>query len=171
MKPFVFCPSCATRLGERDSEGGATCPGCGRVWYRNSAPTAGAVIVKGGRALVTVRAREPEKGRIDVPGGFLHAGEHPVDGVRREVKEELGIEIETDVSQCLTMAPHRYGEDGDFVLALGFKARLVSGEPKPTDDVAGIKWVTKEELDDIDFAWPHDRDLVRRALEEGEKDG
>jgi NADH pyrophosphatase NudC (nudix superfamily) len=164
VKPFVFCPSCATKLGERDGEGGATCPNCGRVWYRHSAPTAGAVIVNNGRALVTVRAREPEKDRIDVPGGFLMAGEDPIDGVKREVMEELGVEIETNVSKCLTMAIHRYGEDGDFVLALGFRARLVSGDPKPTDDVADIKWVSEEELDSTDFAWPHDRELVRQAL-------
>ena len=41
------------------------------------APTAGAAIVKDGRALVTVRAREPEKGKLDVPGGFLGPFEDP----------------------------------------------------------------------------------------------
>jgi ADP-ribose pyrophosphatase YjhB (NUDIX family) len=169
LKPFVFCPACSAELGPRDEEGGATCPECGRVWYRNSSPTAGAVIVKGRQALITVRAREPEKGKIDVPGGFLHVGEHPVDGLKREVKEELGVEIEADVEDCLTMATHRYGEDGDFVLALGFRAALVSGEPQATDDVAAIRWVTDDELEVLDFAWPHDRELVRKALEKGEK--
>jgi 8-oxo-dGTP diphosphatase len=127
------------------------------------------VIVKDDRALVTVRAREPEKGRIDVPGGFLQSGEHPIDGLKREVKEELGVEIEVDVDDCLTMATHRYGENGDFVLSLGFRVALISGEPKATDDVAAIKWVTKDDLEGLDFAWPHDRELVKRALEKGEK--
>jgi ADP-ribose pyrophosphatase YjhB (NUDIX family) len=171
LKPFDYCPSCAARLGQRDEEGGAKCPNCGRVWYRHSAPTAGAVIVKGDRALVSVRASDPEKGRIDVPGGFLQFGEHPVDGLKREVKEELGVEIDTGVDECLHMATHRYGEDGDFVLALGFRVALVSGEPTATDDVAALKWVTKDELDRLDFAWPHDRELVRRALDKGEKRG
>jgi ADP-ribose pyrophosphatase YjhB (NUDIX family) len=169
VKPLVFCPSCAARLEEPNEEGGAKCPNCGRVWYRHSAPTAGAVIVQGNRALVTVRAREPEKGRVDVPGGFLHEGEHPIDGLRREVKEELGVVVDLDVEDCLSMATHRYGEDGDFVLALGFRARLVSGEPQATDDVAEIRWITKDELDGTDFAWPHDRELVRKALDKGEK--
>jgi len=171
LKPFVFCPSCAHRLDKPDHEGGAKCPNCGRVWYRQSAPTAGAVIVKGDKALVTVRARDPEKGRIDVPGGFLNVGEHPIDGVKREVNEELGVAIECDVEDCISMATHRYGEGGDFVLALGFRARLISGEPQASDDVAAIKWVTKDELDEADFAWPHDRELVRKSLEKGEKHG
>ena len=171
MKPFVFCPSCATRLQERDAEGGAKCPNCGRVWYRNSAPTAGAAIVKGDKALVTVRARDPEKGRVDVPGGFLQEGEDPIEGLKREIKEELGVEIDAGVEDCVSMMPHRYGEEGGFVLALGFRATLLSGEPRAEDDVADIKWVTSDELDDIDFAWPHDRELIRKALEKGERHG
>jgi 8-oxo-dGTP diphosphatase len=116
---------------------------------------------------VTVRAREPEKGKIDVPGGFLKPGEDPIDGLKREVKEELGVDIEASVRDCLTMAPHVYGEEGDYVLALGFRARLVGGEPAPADDVADLRWVGPEELDQLDFAWPHDRELVRRALGKG----
>ncbi len=116
---------------------------------------------------MTERAREPEKGRIDVPGGFLHEGEHPVDGLKREIKEELGVEIAVDEEDCLTMATHRYGADGDFVLALGFRAELLRGKPSASDDVADIKWVTEDELEKLDFAWPHDKELVRRALEKG----
>ena len=44
---------------------------CGRSWYPNPAPAVGAAIVSGGRALVTVRAREPYRGKVDLPGGFL----------------------------------------------------------------------------------------------------
>ena len=73
---------------------------------------------------MTVRAGEPEKGRIDVPGGFLEPGEHPVDALTREVREELGVEI-GDMVGPLIMAVHTYGEGGPFVLALGFAARMV----------------------------------------------
>jgi len=102
--------------------------------------------------LVTVRAGEPEKGRVDVPGGFLEPGEHPVDALVREVREELGVEID-DIVGPLVMATHNYGEGGPYVLALGFAARLVEGEPQPADDVAEFRWVTAKELDDLDFAW------------------
>jgi ADP-ribose pyrophosphatase YjhB (NUDIX family) len=166
MKPFLYCPSCATRLAEANSEGGATCPSCGREWFRDASPTAGAAIVQDGRALVTQRAREPEKGKFDVPGGFLRPGEEPIEGLKREVREELGIEIDTGLEQCISMEPHTYGPEGDFVLALGFRARLVSGDPSPADDVAAFKWVTTTDLDGLDFAWPHDRELIRRALDD-----
>lgn len=164
MRPFDFCPADATRLRDRDHEGGKLCPTCDRTWYQSSAPTAGAAIVKDGKALVATRAREPEKGRMDVPGGFLAPGEQVIDGLKREVREELGIEVEADVRDCVSAVAHTYGPEGDFVLALGFKARWISGEPHPADDVAAITWVSLNELDDLDFAWEHDRELIRRAL-------
>lgn len=169
MKPFDFCPSCATRLEWRsDLIKGGQCPSCGRAWYRNSAPTAGAAIVRDDKVLVTQRAIEPEKGRWDVPGGFLAAGEAPIEGLRREIREELGIEVDVSVSDCVSMVPHTYGSEGDFVLALGFVAWLVSGEPEAADDVAAFRWIDRTEVDALDFAWEHDRDLVRGALDRAE---
>ena len=127
----------------------------------------GCVIVDRGKALVTVRGIEPHKGRLDVPGGFLLNGEHPIDGLKREVAEELGIEIDAGVSDCVQMTPHPYAHEDDFNLALGFRARWVSGEPTPADDVAGVRWVSPDEVEALDFAWEHDRDLVRKALRDG----
>jgi ADP-ribose pyrophosphatase YjhB (NUDIX family) len=138
---------------------------CSRSWYRSSAPAVGAVILESGKALVTIRAREPEKGRIDLPGGFLEVGEHPVEGIVREVREELGVEIEVTGPPVL-LATHTYGEGGQYVLAIGFRASILGGEPNPTDDVAKIRWVSEEELDAADFAWEHDREMVRAALAE-----
>ena len=162
-EPFRFCPADGTRLGEPHPSGGVTCSLCSRSWYRNSAPAVGAVIVEDGRALVTVRAREPEKGRLDLPGGFLGVGEHPVDGLAREVGEELGVEMEV-LEPPILLATHTYGPDGQYVLAIGFRARIVAGEPEPTDDVAEIRWISPQELDSADFAWEHDRRMVREAL-------
>lgn len=165
MRPFNYCPADATILESPDSEGGALCPACGRTWYRNSAPTVGAAIVRDRRVLVAVRGIEPEKGKIDVPGGFLLPGEHPLVGLRREAAEELGVEIEVGFEDFLQAIPHRYGSEGDWVLSLGFAARIKDGSPRPADDVAELRWVTLEQLDEVEFAWPHDRDLARAALQ------
>jgi ADP-ribose pyrophosphatase YjhB (NUDIX family) len=123
--------------------------------------------VRNGKTLVTVRGVDPHKGRIDVPGGFLAYGEDPIEGLKREVKEELQVEIDTTVDDCISMAIHRYGDDGEFVLALGFAARLVAGDPQPHDDVADVRWASMSELDELDFAWEHDRELARKALRHG----
>lgn len=122
------------------------------------------------RALVTRRGIEPEKGRWDVPGGFLGTGEEPIEGLRRELREELGIEVDVAVTDCVSMVPHPYGPEGDFVLALGFLARFRSGDPRAADDVAEFRWVDAPELDALEFAWEHDRELVRKALDRASKE-
>lgn len=164
-EPFRFCPADGTALGDPRPSGGATCPTCGRSWYRNAAPAVGAAIVSGGKALVTVRAREPHRGQVDVPGGFLEVGEHPVEGLKREVREELGVGLEVDPMPVL-LAPHTYGPEGNWVLAMGFRARIVDGTPEPADDVAEIRWIGVEEVEGVDFAWEHDRGFIRAALEQ-----
>ena len=162
--PFRYCPADGTKLGEPRASGGVTCPACGRSWYRESAPTVGAAIVRDGRALVTVRGIEPEKGKVDVPGGFLEVGEHPVDGLKREAREELGVEITVD-DRPVSLATHTYGEDGAWVLAIGFQVRIVSGEPRAADDVAELLWVSAREVDALEFTWEHDKKFVKAALE------
>jgi NADH pyrophosphatase NudC (nudix superfamily) len=166
-EPFRYCPVDGTRLDDPDGEDGSRCGVCGRHWYRNSSPVVGCVIVDHGRALVTVRGIDPHKGKLDTPGGFLLNGEDPIEGLKREIKEELGIEIDADVGDCLVMASHEYAHENDFNLALGFRARWVSGEPSPADDVAAVRWVTRDEVDTLDFAWEHDRELVRKAFDDG----
>ncbi len=165
IEHFAFCPRCGGRLQAPDKEGGSRCDRCDRAWYRNAAPTTGCVIVRDGKALVTVRASEPEKGKVDIPGGFLKIDEDPIAALKRELNEELGVEITVSMSDCIQAVPHPYGDDGEWTLAMGFKARLVSGEPTPNDDVASCMWVGPEQVDELDWAWDHDRSLVKKVLE------
>lgn len=166
---FTCCPACGGRLGDYDRDGSVTCPHCGRTWYDNPSPTVGAVIVSDeGKALVTVRARDPHAGLYDIPGGFLHTGESFEAGLQREVREELGIDIETSMTQALGSFPHTYRGDDDWIVAVGLTARVVGeADLEPTDDVAEARWVTAEELEELDFAWEHDKEMVRRALADG----
>jgi ADP-ribose pyrophosphatase YjhB (NUDIX family) len=165
-EPYRFCPADGTQLEAKGGESrGASCSTCGRSWYRSSAPAVGAAIVDGERALVTVRGIEPEKGKLDLPGGFVEVGEHPRDALAREAKEELGVEVEAEERPML-LAIHTYGANGEYVLAIGFRVRIVSGEPSPADDVAQIRWVSADEVEDLDFAWEHDRAMIRAALDD-----
>ncbi len=84
--------------------------------------------------MLVTGSREPEKGRGDVPSGFLEPGEHPVDVLVREIREELSFEI-GDITGPLIMATHTYGEAGPFVLALGFAARLCLHKPLASDQL------------------------------------
>ena len=50
-----------------------------------------AILSHDGRVLLVQHTYGPR--RWEIPGGGLHRGEEPIDGVRREIREELGVEL------------------------------------------------------------------------------
>lgn len=69
------------------------CSECGFVHYKNPKPCVVAVIVGNGKVLLIRRANKPFKNYWDFPGGFLECNEHPKDGLKRELAEELKIRV------------------------------------------------------------------------------
>src|SRR5436190_13487041 len=97
MEPFTYCPRCATPLVEREA-GGKVRPvcskeGCGFVQWGNPLPVVGALIEHRGNIVLARGRGWPEK-MFGIITGFLEAGETPEAGCRREVKEELGLDVE-----------------------------------------------------------------------------
>ena len=150
--PFLdtwrYCPRCRRDLAVAD--GRAACASCDFVVYASSQPTACALCVDDdGRLLLARRAGAPFQGFWDLPGGFLAEGEHPVDAVRREVREETGLEI--DVEDFLGIWMDWYGDGGAgpgvvATLNLYWTARVVSGQATAADDVAELRWFAPDEL-------------------------
>ncbi len=147
-----FCPRCASSLAV--AGGRAECPACGFTAYAQSAPAVAAFVVDDGRALLGLRAHEPDAGRWDLLGGFLEEGEEPLDGLRRELLEETGLDIEP--GEYLGAYADSYGENGTAVLNLVFDARLAAGDMAPADDVADLRWFDLDDLpasDELAFSW------------------
>ncbi|MDR0302223.1 MAG: NUDIX domain-containing protein [Treponema sp.] len=91
---FNFCPSCASKKINFEEGKVFRCPDCGFVYYHNIAAATGCLISvpspEGERLVFTVRAKEPGKGLMDMPGGFVDAGEGALEGLYRELREEIG---------------------------------------------------------------------------------
>lgn len=139
------CPRCAARL-EREA-GSVHCPGCGFLAYANPAPTVCAIVVDGeGRLLLGRRAGEPFAGMWDTPGGFVEEGEHPLDALRRELREETGLEVEPGRFVGVWMDAYGDAPGATSTLNLYWEARVVGGEPRAADDVAELAWFAAHEL-------------------------
>ena len=136
------CPRCGSdRLELKGSK--ATCPACGKEVYANPAPTASAIIVDaGGRVLLARRANDPGEGLWDLLGGFVDEDEEGLDALRRELREELGVEI--DPGEFLGAFPDTYGADGIYTLNLYWTARIASGEPTLNDELEEIAWLAPD---------------------------
>ncbi len=144
LEGWTFCPRCRNELAGEGAR--LACPECGFVVYASSKPTAGALCVDDGRVLLARRAIEPFQGFWDIPGGFLDEGEDPLEGLRRELKEETGLEIEPE--HFLGIWMDRYGGDStaEATLNLYWTARVVDGQAAPADDVSELRWFDRDEL-------------------------
>ena len=151
VPPFHYCPYCAAPLPQA-TPFRQPCPVCQRVLYHNSSPCVGALpIDREGRILLGVRAIEPFKGGWNTIGGFLEYGEHPHEGLRREVREETGADC--TVGCFVAACADTYGHDGPALLNLYFRVDLLSDALQPCDDVARLEWFSLDRLpDDIPFA-------------------
>ena len=91
------------------------------------------------------RARAVQ-GPLGHPGRFLEEGEHPLDGLRRELREETGLEVEP--LEFLGVWMDRYGGDStaEATLNLYWTARVTGGEAAPADDVDDLRWFERDEL-------------------------
>lgn len=93
------------------------------------------------RVLLVRRARPPMAGRWSLPGGRLEFGERIEMGVRREVLEESGLEVEVgpliDVVEVID-PPYHY-------VILDYVCRRTGGELRAGDDATDVVFVRPEE--------------------------
>jgi 8-oxo-dGTP diphosphatase len=140
------CPVCGAEIEPLDGGAKVQCHACGYTQYAHSSVTACALVVdSAGRLLLARRARPPFQGKWDLPGGFVAEGEHPLDAVRRELREETGLDVEPDRFVGVWM--DRYGEDGagEHTLNLYWTA-TAEGDPRAADDVSEVGWFARDDL-------------------------
>ena len=93
LSQFQYCPKCGSHRFEVHNEKSKQCPDCGFVYYFNpSSATVALIVNEQDELLVCRRGKEPAKGTLDLPGGFVDMFETGEEGVCREVKEETGME-------------------------------------------------------------------------------
>jgi mutator protein MutT len=109
---------------------------------------AGLIFNHEGQLLMTVRAGEPAKGSLDLPGGFVDMGETAQEALRREIKEEL--QIDAEVEEFVGSYPNQYLFGGVLYETLDLVFRCKVNDFKTItagDDVAGIRFVDINTLD------------------------
>ena len=95
--------------------------------------------------LLVERGREPLKGYWSLPGGVLETGERLEEGIRREVREETGLEIRIiEVVEIFEriMRDEKGAAEYHYVL-IDYLCRAIGGKLAASDDVARVEWVPR----------------------------
>jgi mutator protein MutT len=151
---FAFCPRCAAPAAAPGANPFA-CAACGHRYYFNpSVAAAGFLFDPLGRVLLIRRAKDPQAGKLAVPGGFVDVGETAEEALRRETREEVGLEV-ADL-RYLTSVVNRYRYAGiEYpVCDLVFAATAVEPDRAAAlDGVAGFEWRRPREVDPTELAF------------------
>lgn len=114
---------------------------------------------------MTVRGKEPHKGTLDLPGGFVDIGESGEEAICREIREELSLEAES--LEYLFSIPNDYLYSGFVVRTLDM-FYLVKVQDfshlKPDDDVSDIEFFEFDKIDLSRIGLNSIRQAVERFL-------
>ena len=170
---FQYCPSCGKKniqfTGNR-----FYCPDCGFIYFHNTAAATGCVIQAGERVVLLVRGKEPGLGKLDLPGGFVDPGEGVLEGLRRELREELdwappiptGVPAE-EVFRLFASFPNIYPYKNisyntcDIYFTVSVPGLTEEDLHVETGEIADIRFLYPGEINLDDLAF----DSTRRAIE------
>ena len=167
LNQFTNCPKCGSSRFINNNEKSKVCKQCDFVYYFNpSAATVAVIVNELGELLVCKRAKDPAKGSLDLPGGFVDVGENGEEAIQREVLEEVGLEISS--LSYLFSIPNTYLYSGFLVHTLDlFYLCKVKNTSKllARDDVADAKFIAIDKIEPINFGLSSIQEGVRRLLD------
>lgn len=160
-KIYKFCPLCGQKMIEKKDN--PQCSSCGFIFYINPAPGCCAIIENDKQQILLVKRKyDPKKGYWDLPGGFIAPGEDLDTSTKRELREELGINIE--VKKVVGSYPNVYIFQNVAypTLSIVVVAKIVGGHPHPADDITEYAFFPREQVfqQELAFFW------IKQALED-----
>jgi len=146
---LLYCVKCGCKSFHRQGNL-LSCHTCGFKYYKNVAAAAVGLIVVKNEVLLIVRANEPYKGYLHLPGGFVDPSETGEDALSRELMEEIGIKVNhmsflyTIPNDFIFNEVHYHILDIYFLIELDEKPKITC-----SSDAEDFVW---EQLDQIDYS-------------------
>ena len=156
METLTYCPKCGDKNLNWDGEKKWFCK-CGFSLYNNVAAAVAVVITCGNEILFTKRNQEPKKGKLDLAGGFVDPKENAEYACKREIMEELQLQIDEKKLQYLASLPNLYHYKGIDYNTLDIFFRYEVSEKFEVQlelsEISEVFWIPKDKIiiDEIAF--------------------
>lgn len=111
-------------------------------------PAVGALIIRDHQILLIQRAHPPLAGEWSLPGGRIEPGETIIAALKREVREETGLEVEPRELACVL---DRIGADYHYVL-IDYLCDIIGGELRAGSDALAVRWASRTDLETLGVA-------------------
>ena len=152
-----FCSHCGGKLIPSDKDYGRICEECGTTFYAPISPAVITAIERDGKLLLAHNVAWPET-RYSIIAGFVEPGERLEETVRREIREEVSIEVKNVKYFGSQTWPFPSS------LMLGFTAEYESGELHPDGvEISKAGYFTPEEIRTMNL--PHHESIARKLIE------
>ncbi|MCD8029544.1 MAG: NUDIX domain-containing protein [Bacteroides sp.] len=166
LDTFRYCPRCGSGCFIVNNAKSKKCRNCDFVYYFNPCAATVAILVNGdNELLVARRAHEPARGTLDLPGGFIDPYETAEEGIRREVREETGLEL-SSISFLFSL-PNIYPYSGFDVHTLDLFFMCQAEETSqlhPMDDVEELFFIPLSQIRPEEFGLTSIRNGIKRFL-------
>ena len=157
FKNIKFCSHCGGVLIPSESDYGRKCENCGAVFYSPISPAVITAIEHEGKLLLAHNTAWPET-RYSIIAGFVEPGERLEDTVRREIREEVSIEVKNLKYFGSQTWPFPNS------LMLGFTAEYESGEVKPDGlEISRAGFFSPDEIRNMNI--PDRASIARKLIE------
>lgn len=147
---FAHCGRCGEPGVVFDGTIRHDCPSCGWRLYRSPVTAVAAILTLGDRFVFSRRSREPARGLLDLPGGFVDPGESAEQAMARELNEELGIHVVVEASHYLGSLPNTYPYRGITYRTVDLFYRIPLAEAPErfdTSEISELLVLTRDEID------------------------
>ncbi len=144
---FKYCPKCSSTNLIVVESNGMKCLDCDFVYFHNTASAVAALIETPSGILLVKRNDEPKKGWLDVPGGFVNYKESLENALRREVREELSIDLQSIEYFGSFPNVYKYEKVTYFTTDIFFRC-VLSSVPKaiPNGEISEVNYFSVEQL-------------------------
>lgn len=166
---YPYCPQCTHKL-EKKAERLAVCPSCRFHLYDNPRPTVEAIILnEKDEILLIKRGHAPHKNSWDIPGGFVDSGESGEEALKRELKEELNVII--DSHRYFGSYDDLYPFQGDtyHTLALIYVVTIGNSTVTAGDDAVEARFFPKDTLPFEEIGFISVKQILRDFLSSPQK--